>query len=298
MKGKEARASVRVLLSGLVDYAGLFPPSQLSMPAALENLTAYRGSQEAWMLGRFIVPSTRLDECAAVLERLRPGSPVSLNVLLTSVEPSDLHALVKFNELHGETIARITSIETRISSVGDATRIARALGDRFPAFCEIPLVGDVAGMIEETAGTGLRAKIRTGGVTPESIPGSSDIIRFLFACATKRLPFKATAGLHHPLRGTHALTYEPGSLRGTMHGFLNLFLASAFLVEGMEVAEAIQLMEETNPEAFTFDERRVRWRSREISVDRLSMVRRGFAMAFGSCSFVEPVAELKELNLL
>ncbi len=298
MKGKEARASVRVLLSGLVDYAGLFPPSQLSMTAALENLTAYRGSHESWMLGRFIVPSGRLDECAAVLERLKPGSPVPLSVLLTSVEPSDMHTLVRFNEHHGESIARITSVESRISSVGDATRIGRTIGDRFVVFCEIPLAGDVAGMIGETAGTGLHAKIRTGGVTPESIPGSSDIVRFLFACAAKRLPFKATAGLHHPLRGTHALTYEPGSPRGTMHGFLNLFLASAFLIEGMEVAEAIQLMEETSPEAFTFDERRVRWRSGEISVDRLSMVRRGFAMAFGSCSFIEPVAELQELKLL
>ena len=42
------------------------------------------------------------------------------------------------------------------------------------------------------------AKLRTGGVVPEAFPKSLDIIRFVRTCAAANVPFKATAGLHHP----------------------------------------------------------------------------------------------------
>jgi len=172
------------------------------------------------------------------------------------------------------------------------------VGGRFVTYCEIPLAEDFGDLVKETAEAGVRAKLRTGGITEGSIPATSDVVRFLFACAAKRLPFKATAGLHHPLRGLHALTYAPGAPKDVMHGFLNLFLVAAFLVEGMEVSEAIQLMEEANPMALGFDNAFVRWRSHTLSVDRLALARRGFAMNFGSCSFREPIDELTELGFL
>src|SRR5438477_108730 len=72
--------------------------------------------------------------------------------------------------------------------------------------------------------TGQRAKIRTGGVTPEAFPKSAEIVRFVRTCLAANVPFKATAGLHHPIRCFHPLTYDADSPQGTMHGFLNLFL--------------------------------------------------------------------------
>jgi hypothetical protein len=56
-----------------------------------------------------------------------------------------------------------------------------------------------------------RAKIRTGGVTADVIPSVEQIAEFLAACAEANVPFKATAGLHHPLRSVQQLRYEPGS---------------------------------------------------------------------------------------
>ena len=55
-------ASVRTLLSGAIDYAGLFPPSQISMPEAVINYATYRNSNYRWILGRFVVGVERLDE--------------------------------------------------------------------------------------------------------------------------------------------------------------------------------------------------------------------------------------------
>ena len=56
------KESVRILLSEIVDYAGLFPPSQIAMPEAVVNYATYRKSNYSWMLGRFITPVSRLDE--------------------------------------------------------------------------------------------------------------------------------------------------------------------------------------------------------------------------------------------
>ncbi len=50
--------ALRPLLSGLIDYAGLFPPAAVSMADAVANYAAYRTSADAWALGRFVLPVT------------------------------------------------------------------------------------------------------------------------------------------------------------------------------------------------------------------------------------------------
>src|SRR5204863_10043337 len=54
--------SARILLTQVIDYAGLFPPSQCSMSEAVLNFATYRNSNYGWMLGRFVLPAARLDE--------------------------------------------------------------------------------------------------------------------------------------------------------------------------------------------------------------------------------------------
>jgi hypothetical protein len=54
--------SVRALLAGAVDYAGLFPPSQLSMSEAVVNYALNTSGRHNWMLGRFVLPVARLSE--------------------------------------------------------------------------------------------------------------------------------------------------------------------------------------------------------------------------------------------
>ena len=94
--------------------------------------------------------------------------------------------------------------------------------------CADPTAVDtVRGLIAAMAGTGAHAKIRTGGVTPEAFPQATSVARFIHACAMADVGFKATAGLHHPVRGEFNLTYEPACPRGVMYGFLNVFMAAA-----------------------------------------------------------------------
>lgn len=139
---------------------------------------------------------------------------------------------------------------------------------------------------------GLRAKIRTGGITPDAFPAIDDVAEFLRACKAKGVAFKATAGLHHPLRCVKPLTYEPNAPLGTMHGFLNVFLAAALL----DHADAV--LAENDPWAFTFNDDAASWRGHRVSTEELIAIRRDFATSFGSCSFEEPIEDLRALGWL
>src|SRR5438309_8673769 len=75
-------ASLRALLSGVIDYAGMFPPAQLSLDQSIHNYARYRQEPESWMLGRFVCPAVRLGELVAYRENLLlDGPPISFSVL-------------------------------------------------------------------------------------------------------------------------------------------------------------------------------------------------------------------------
>jgi hypothetical protein len=139
-----------------------------------------------------------------------------------------------------------------------------------PTYCEVPLEAIRSGF----------AKIRTGAATSEQIA------EFLTAAAARRLPFKATAGLHHAIRSA------------TMHGFLNVFTAAAFAWQGAEGAIILDILDDEDARAFEFSGDAMRWRGRALSTSQIQSARRDFAHSFGSCSFTEPVAGLRELGLL
>ena len=143
--------------------------------------------------------------------------------------------------------------------------------------------------ISELAKRGLRGKIRTGGVTPDAFPSAQSIAQFIRECRNHQVAFKATAGLHHPLRCVKPLTYESNAPTGTMHGFVNVFMAAAI----PDRAEEVLLDRE-----FSFDDDGVTWRDVHVTTEEIARMRRTFAISFGSCSFEEPIADLKELGWL
>ncbi len=152
-------------------------------------------------------------------------------------------------------------------------------------------IADIA-LLDAIERHGQRAKIRTGGITPDAFPAIGNIAEFLRACKAKGVAFKATAGLHHPLRCVKPLTYEPNAPTGTMHGFLNVFLAAAMLDHAEEI------LAETDPRAFAFDDGYASWRGHRVSTEELRTMRSELATSFGSCSFEEPIHDLRELGWL
>ena len=301
----EPIASARLLLEGLVDYAGLFPPARLDMAAAVRQYADHLGSDAAWMLGRFIVPAARLQEfedaAAALLPRDADTAPWAVSVLGGADPADDAERVWAFNERHAHRAigrAVIDTMELRAEDASSAERAARSVPATVTPYVEIPIADDPSDLIGVLRGVGARAKARLGGVTPDAFPAPGAVARFIRACADAGLPFKATAGLHHPLRGDYRLTYEPDSPSGPMYGFLNVFLAAALAAQGVELAELEAMLTEADPGTLRFDAAGVAWRGRRLDLDDLRHLRARAAVAFGSCSFAEPVAELRALHII
>ena len=293
-------SAIRTLLHRSIDYAGLFPPSELDMGAALENYIRYIGEPSSWALGRFIVPVSRLAELEDGLSRL-PRLPAEgpwcfVGLLGTNLEP-DLELVDAFNSRQ-TTRAPIDTVEVKASSESAIGEIIRLVPASLQTYIEIPIDRDPSDLIAAIGHGGRRAKVRTGGVTREAFPRTQDLIRFLRESMRLNVPFKATAGLHHPLRASYPLTYAEDSPRGTMFGFLNLLLAVAFLRSGMKEPEVARVLEEGEPDAFQADDSGITWRNRRLDLKALSDARRLGMISFGSCSFTEPIADLESLHLL
>jgi hypothetical protein len=150
------------------------------------------------------------------------------------------------------------------------TKLPRRLS--LPTYCEAPI----------DAIQGAFAKVRTGGLTADTIPPSEGIADFLQQAAARRIPFKATAGLHHPIRST----------RTGMHGFVNVFVAGAFAWQGAEREMLLDVVNDEDGDAFEFLNAELIWRGHSLTVDAMREARRDFAHSFGSCSFAEPIAEM------
>jgi hypothetical protein len=230
----------RDALSALIDHAPTFPPASLPGPDALDEDRRARAGEHAWMLARLVWPASRLHE----LE----GEDRALSVLLDAPFAGDMRA---------------EAVETRWESGIDG------LGGE--AYVELPLGEGLEEKVAALAERGLRAKVRCGGA---EVPTADALARFLSACRTAGVPFKATAGLHHPLAAEGR------------HGFLNVIAACAF-DDGAALSEAVELGREG-----------LRWRDSVAGPDELERVRREQLVAVGSCSFFEPVEDLKELGVL
>ncbi|MDQ3674952.1 MAG: hypothetical protein M3365_11310 [Gemmatimonadota bacterium] len=295
--------AVDALMDGLVDYAGLFPPASQDMQSAVESYASYRAGADRRALGRFIVPVDRLAEFEDAARRLMPrgagSEPWRLSVLVGANVRTATDQVLKFNCHHwsgsDDGHAVIDAVELKAGNAEEIDAQHRELPAFFQQYFEIPLGENVRTLVKGIARVGARAKVRTGGITPDAFPAAGDILNFIIACQAEGVAFKATAGLHHPIRGSYRLTYKPDSDTGTMYGFLNVFLAAALIRKGVPAPIALHALEESDPAAFEFSNESIAWRGHRLSASELGDIRGQLAISFGSCSFREPVDGLSQL---
>ncbi len=313
--------TIETLMTGLIDYAGLFPPSKLPMDQAVENFAKYLRSEHEQFLSRFICTVPRLKELSEHAAMVMPGTyatsgyrenadmqdPWQISAVIIGDLGENLDQIYAFNEHHDKEehgLAMVDVIEMKIASPNDVDEAMDILPAMIAPAFELPseaiFDGDPRGFIAAIAGNQAAAKIRCGGVTADLFPSSADIARFMHACNAADVPFKATAGLHHPIRSEHELTYESDSPVGMMHGFINVFIAGAMTkaIKNIDIETITSILEETDPKAFIFEEQSIRWNDLMLPVEQLALAREHFATSYGSCSFDEPRQDLKALGLL
>jgi hypothetical protein len=295
-------SSTQALLSSIVDYAGLFPPAQLDLQTAMNRYDRAQSSPHHWLLGRFILPASTLQKFQELLltfsetsSETRPEpyeTQWSLSVILTEGWEADLAR-------QASLMQHIHAVEIPPLSPLDIERVLLRLPVGVEAFFEIPLTEDLTPYLKVLKQTGAFAKIRTGGMTIDAFPSVVQLSQCMAAFADAEIPFKATAGLHHPLPAHHPIHYEPDSPSAKMQGFLNVAVAAALLYQQTLLPEdALSVLQESSVEAFQFTSEGIAWRDLHVTVAAIESSRQHFFRSFGSCSFDEPVSGLKELNLI
>lgn len=307
---------IHALVTALFDYAGLFPPAKLDMAQACEHFAYTRMQAHAFMLGRFVCPASKLhilSQCASIM---MPGThatsgyrehadilqPWALSAIIDGPLDDSLELIEAFDEHHSyqeHGLAHVETIELKATSPNFIDHSLDIIPEDIMPFFELPIDQDCRGFVAALAGNNAAAKIRCGGIKPELIPSAQSVAEFLLACHNARVPFKATAGLHHPLRSEYNLTYQPDSPRARMHGFVNVFLAATAIKHfDIDSTTLLDLLNEHNPDAFCWEQDRIQWHDLSIEASHITTTRESFALSIGSCSIDEPVEDLQHLGWL
>ncbi|MGH7982618.1 MAG: hypothetical protein ACREFF_05665 [Candidatus Udaeobacter sp.] len=301
-------ASLETLLAKSIDYAGMFPPCSLALEPALQNHAQYVRLPEVWMLNTFVLPIEQFDAAKQLLSLFDPAHPlrvaalgpksVDANTFLEALEDADA-AIRSFSRYDVDLIS-VGHLEMVLPHDVDLALLkeARSIVSNLPVFWEAPpdTAEQTAALLaehnsnEDVATFGY--KLRTGGVTADAFPTSTQIARALVIPATHQLPIKFTAGLHHPI-----LQFRD-EVKTKMHGFLNVLGAAVLAAEHRwDAKQAATMLEDENAASFSFGEDFFAWREWKIDVERLRY-RRSFVASFGSCSFDEPREDLRALGFL
>jgi len=264
------------LLTGLVDDAGLFPPTSLNMADAVHRHVNDQAARHPMLSHRFLCPASRLAELRSRLNgarRVRLGliADTGLDGLPDALKEIDIDPRVELAHLE----VPLTAIPHDPATAVVETR--RVIGDA-QAFFE-PV--SYAAVTETVRALGGGLKLRCGGVRAELFPSPADLANALVAAVAAGVPVKATAGLHEAVRHHNP---ETGF---THHGYLNLLLAVAEALEGAEPYDVRAALELTDPAALTTRLQAV------TDVDRL----RGAFVSYGSCSTSTPIEQARALGL-
>jgi len=324
--------SFKNFMKRLIDYAGMYPPANLDLQTAFTNYLNYINSEDELMMDKFICSIKSFEELSNhdsalsnQLHDFKSDSWVSFSLLLNGGKTTkeflktldnDLKLIKSFVSEHSEMIVT-DSFEAKlpddISGKNNSGACNKFLNDcslifnenelsGCKVFFEPPLNNEYVYVYEKLAYTMAASdkkggnsgfKLRTGGVTPELFPTSEQVAFAIKVCNDNKLQFKATAGLHHPMR------HYNDSVSTKMHGFINVFGAGILTYANtLSLKEITEIVSDENAESFKFTEEEFWWNDVSANADMVSKARNEFVLSFGSCSFDEPREDLKKLNLL
>jgi hypothetical protein len=319
--------SFKAFMSELIDYAGLFPPARLPLRLAVEEYLRHRQEPEAWILNRFICPVQKLHELIPYKEKFQAKLViVPLTVLFNNAEnqidylsqlENDLNLLQEFqDEMHLTAAAEV--FELRISMTlfdnFNENKIHRFLTkisdlmkthgyEKIMLFLELQRAGvnkkdlsrffQAVSQLRASVKPNTGVKVRCGGEDAGAFPEPEELAGYLNFSVTMKVPFKATAGLHHPVRHFNS------SVKTKMHGFLNVFGAALLAFRHyLNSATILEILEDEEATHFSFTPEAFIWKNLEITAIDIRNLRNSRVFGFGSCSFDEPRDDLKNLGLL
>ena len=332
------KESLRAFMKGLIDYAGLFPPAKLPLDEAIDDYIIHLKGENSWMLGRFIIPLSKLNELdrfvplfdeIGALELAVLGSGGNSDDEYLSNIGNDMEQISDYLKKHAGKV-RIEVYECKLPSNSPSKETMKKATDllnqnklsHYHEFPELPDVGinystnedesswneeilPVVSMIAELEGAGI--KLRCGGIVKEAFPTVEQIAAMIQTCALIDIPMKCTAGLHHPIRH-FAKEYDT-----YMHGFINTFGAGVFTSNFPNPENSQKrfrmfimlshLIGNQTADNFDFGDKGMIWKVGddrnsifEFDNNSIKNCREKNMISYGSCSFQEPIDDLKQLG--
>ena len=301
-------------LNGLFDDAAVFPPANRPMEDALASHRGHQGGDRGWLVNRFLIRASQAGELPELLE---DPDELQLGVVLGRTAGGTFAEcvgadLASITGLARDRRIRLTGLELSLDgddAEGEVAGILAALqGARFPEnltlAIEVPVSGRSAGEvlrgISAIAGArapggryadGLIAKVRCGGTVASAIPADLEVAGFIRACAKEQVPFKATAGLHHPSRTTNE---DHGGLE---HGFLNVLAAATAAFQG----ERLDVVEDHLGRAgdqFKLGPGAMIVGDDVVEGQTLAAVRAQFFRGIGCCDILDPITDLAQMGVV
>ena len=311
----DPKPSLQQFMFRVIDYAGLYPPANLSLEEAFKNFMEYQDSPDSWMLSRFVIPAKRLPH----LTPLMPATPEALTFTTLGRSGSsvdeflanlklDIDDILAFRETYGAAvIVDMFEVALPSSALTDATQahdLVKSASDMLnkngiTVFFEVssgedwrPRAENLIRALRKLKDRHVGFKLRTGGVTADAFPSTEQVAWTIAAVRDAGVPLKCTAGLHHPIR------HYNDSVQTKMHGFLNVFGAGVLAgAKDLSQAQIQSILEDEDPEHFSFDENGFTWKDLRIATSGITKSRL-FSTSFGSCSFDEPREDLRKLRIL
>lgn len=318
--------SIKHFCENLIDYAGLFPPAMLKLPAAFDNYIKYKNSEFKWMLSKFICPVKMIQELEELIIKKYSGEKdIQLSILgrgghniddFTKNFLIDIKLWKDLNSKFGDSIITNTfeiKLPNEIITSHDPKKISgfiEFISSNIEKNISRPVFIFFEGHIGTEWKKNVRSllngieilnvnkrnfgyKLRTGGVERYSFP-SPELVSFCIKeCLIGEIPLKFTAGLHHPFR------HYDSEIETMMHGFVNVFAAGIIAMRhNISNFGLKEILTDENPDNFVFTENYFSWNDWKIKISDIKLARENLVISFGSCSFDEPVGDLKNLGLL
>ena len=300
--------SLKLFLTKLIDYAGLFPPANLDIIPALINYQKYIECEDNWMMSQFIIPLNDLKNITVKdMELFDEFFPLDLSILSGNLA-NDIEKLNSFKNLYPNKV-KFSGLETRISNLDELQDLLTSTNStiknnnlNLATFFELPycenwiekmqIAVKTISEFNDVNHTNYGFKLRCGGIKADMFPEPSFVSNAILNCMKNDIPMKFTAGLHHPIR------HYNDSVNTKMYGFFNIFIGGMLAQKfDLNNDQLIEILTDENQQNFIFNEDEFKWKNYKITNEEIEQFRSKNFISYGSCSFDEPREDLTNLGL-
>lgn len=328
------KPTLKVFMNKIIDYAGLFPPSNLSMNDAIQNYLNYLSNQDEWMLSRFICSASKLPELDKYKDdfySLKKEFQISLlgrggknsDDFFKGLD-EDIQFAKKFKEVHGDKVlidayevrfpesvieesnpVRITEFLNKVAEIIESHQL-----DKIRSFYEGAFWGDwrksIDALVEGISYHNVYVQSKKFnkyqiagykmrcGGIDPSMYPTPEQIAAVIQTCKRRQIALKATAGLH-----HPLRHFNKDEQVKMHGFLNLFgagILTQYHDLGLDRLQSI--IEDEKAINFVFTDYNFRWSEFSVTADQIQKAREQNIISFGSCSFDEPREDLQKLGYL